>query len=189
MGHTERNYAGENPAVNYEYKNEPPTLLAAGFLENQTINGVTDLPITMKPLKVDTVFIYGEVTAKATLPVTELPAGIGASVVWTLTGGFETLLDAQRKTGLLPVLDNKSDFAWPWLALKEQKTILRWTGGGRRPVRHPRPERGGLQPDYPGPGEAHGGDPRFGQLQTDLLSSGDRDPLDYPQRGERPAPG
>jgi hypothetical protein len=59
----------------------------------------------MKPLVVDTVFKHGDFTKPAVFPdekgeVIQLPAKVAASVVWTVTGGFATLVDAQTRTGL-----------------------------------------------------------------------------------------
>jgi hypothetical protein len=125
MGHRERIYGGKDPAVEYEYKNEPSTLLAAGFLGDQEIRGSTTLTIIMKPLVVDTVFEYGGVTAPAALGGNELPAGVAARLVWTVNGGYATLRDAQNRTGLP---HPAGGISWGALALAERKTILRVPG-------------------------------------------------------------
>jgi hypothetical protein len=110
-GHRERDYAAEalNPLdTDYVYFDDrPPTLLAAGLLADREIqSGEKTLSIPMQPLAVDTVFAYGGGTVDAALPTqaapggTALPAGTApagtaVSIVWTMTGGIETLLDAQ----------------------------------------------------------------------------------------------
>jgi hypothetical protein len=123
MGHRERDYEAEKDSGGqYVYKDittDPPTLLAAGFLGDQAIHGQPTLSITMKPLVVDTVFEHGDRVTQAALPKTALPAEVAARVVWTLTGGFATLVDAQTRTGLPGGLN------WGGLTLEEQETILR----------------------------------------------------------------
>jgi hypothetical protein len=80
MGHKERTY-GEAPGDDIIYKTGAPTLLAAGFLGDQTIpEGGMILAITMKPLVVDTAFTYGGAAAQAVPGGTELPAGVEASL-------------------------------------------------------------------------------------------------------------
>jgi hypothetical protein len=104
MGHRERDYAAESdPDVEYKYKDDSPTLLAAGLLEAQEITAGTNLiPIRMYPLIVDTVFRQGENVVQAALPSAQ-PGGarlfseIDTEVVWILTGGFAELLRAQDK--------------------------------------------------------------------------------------------
>jgi hypothetical protein len=130
-GHRERNYTEEtNPSVEYKYKTNPPTLLAAGLLADREIkSGDETLSIPMKPLAVDTVFTYEGVTVPAALPVTggeggtKLSAGVKARIVWTLSGGIETLRNAQA--GLSGINLN-----WGGLLFKTQNTILRLDGDG-----------------------------------------------------------
>jgi hypothetical protein len=134
MGHLERDYGVEiDPSVKYEYKTDAPTLLAAGFLGDQTIpEGGTILAITMKPLVVDTGFTYAGVTARAALGGTELPAGVDANLVWTITGdGLAMLVDAQTRTG--------HDSGWGGLTLAEgqnNNTMFDVSagGGGTKPA-------------------------------------------------------
>jgi hypothetical protein len=120
MGHSERNYEAEKTSGGkYVYKSDPPTLLAAGFLEDQSIHGQATLSVTMKPLVVDTVFKHGGSVTQAALPKTQLPSGTAARMVWTVSGGFATLVDAQTRAGLPGGLN------WGGLTLEEQETILR----------------------------------------------------------------
>jgi hypothetical protein len=120
MGHKERTYdeVGDNAYIIYK-DDLPPTLLAAGFLGDQTIpEGGTTISITMKPLVVDTVFEYGGVTAPAVLGGAELPVGVEARLVWTITGGgLAVLVDAQNKAGKTSV--------WGEVKLTGKTTILR----------------------------------------------------------------
>jgi parallel beta-helix repeat protein len=138
MGHRERNYAKEAdprlPESPYSWKTDesgallPPTLLAAGLLANREIWGGETLVITMKPLTVDTVFAYGGATVHAALPANggnRPPAGTAASIVWTVSGGFAILLDAQNEAG---PQSGGVGFNWGGLSLAEQKTILRFKG-------------------------------------------------------------
>jgi hypothetical protein len=125
MGHKERTYdeVGADPDIIYK-DDLAPTLLAAGFLGDQTVpEGGTTISITMKPLVVDTVFEYGGVTAPAVLGGAELPAGVEARLVWTLTGGgLAVLVDAQNKAGNTSV--------WGEVKLTDKTTIVRFTAGG-----------------------------------------------------------
>jgi hypothetical protein len=138
-GHRERDYDKEadtvpwEPESQYQWKKDgngeylPPTLLAAGFLADQTIpdNGMMTISIPMKPLVVDTVFTYGGVTAQAALGGTELPSEVNASLAWTITGdGLAMLVDAQSRSAQGDSLTNN----WGVLNLAEQKTILRING-------------------------------------------------------------
>jgi hypothetical protein len=102
MGHRERDYAAETPGGDYVYKDDPPTLLAAGLLADREIReGAGDIVnITMKPLVVDTVFKQAGTVVEAALPAAKsggalLSPMVGADLVWTLTRGFENLLAAQ----------------------------------------------------------------------------------------------
>jgi hypothetical protein len=134
MGHRERDYAEEaktgpwTDTSPYIWKDNDddvtPTLLAAGFLADQTIpDGGTTIAVTMKPLVVDTAFEYGGVTAQAALPVTELPSGVGASLAWTITGGgLAALADAQKKAGSQGVVVVGP--GWGEVAFKDKTTIL-----------------------------------------------------------------
>jgi hypothetical protein len=124
MGHTERTY-GEAAGSPIAYvSGAQPTLLAAGFLADQAINGATTLNITMAPLLVDTAFTYGGVTAQAAAGGNELPAGVEAGLVWTLTGGLAALAQAQNTTGL----PSGGGTNWGALNLAEGKTVLRFAG-------------------------------------------------------------
>jgi hypothetical protein len=136
MGHRERDYTAEAAVIPwldtspYIWKTggDAPTLLAAGFLADQTIPaGGTTIAVTMKPLVVDTVFEYGGITAQASLAGAELPSGIGANLVWTITGdGLATLLDAQNKAG---PQSGGINSGWGTLTLADKKTIVRFNPG------------------------------------------------------------
>jgi hypothetical protein len=135
-GHRERDYAAEpGPENTYVWKTDgsgtllPPTLLAVGLLADREIKSrEKTLSIPMKPLAVDTVFTYGGVTAQAALPVTgggaKLPAGVEASIVWTLSGGIEDLRNAQAG------LPEGINLNWGGQLFKPPKTILRLNGSG-----------------------------------------------------------
>jgi hypothetical protein len=198
MGHRERDYAAEkanalaNPSnTDYVYTAGVPTLLAAGFLGGHSISGAGTITVTMKPVVVDTVFEYGGVTAQAALGGTELPSGVGASLVWTITGGYGTLLEAQAKRML--GIGGEFNSNWGELTLAGQKTIFRLTG--QSDTEAPA-VLSGAEPDRPGPRGARSGDLRFGQLQFNLRPLWVRhkcfyricpggDSVDPPQRGER----
>jgi hypothetical protein len=127
-GHQERDYDQETDSkVAYSYKNEKPTLLAAGWLMNREIKGGEIISINMKPLVVDTVFTRGGVSVDAALAGVALPAGVAAGVAWTLTGGgFDTLLEAQNEGGFL---GGGLGLSWGDLSFKDKRTILDWTEG------------------------------------------------------------
>jgi hypothetical protein len=61
MGHWERNYSAGT--TTYEYKNLPPTLLAAGLAEPELKEGSQTITIAMFPIQVDTKFTPLENTA------------------------------------------------------------------------------------------------------------------------------
>jgi hypothetical protein len=97
MGHTERNYSGEEPDNEYQYQDAAPTLLAAGFTTAAVTGDGQAITIAMKPLVVDTVFSYSGVTAPAALPDgVRLPQGVAAAVTWKLTNGLTPLINAQK---------------------------------------------------------------------------------------------
>jgi hypothetical protein len=103
MGHWERDYGAE-AGGNYEYTDNPPTLLAAG-LWDQLITGNGKVTMTMWPIVVDTTFTSGIRTAG---PVVNMGKPEAASllpvdwdVTWTLkrglTGnGLMDLVNAQK---------------------------------------------------------------------------------------------
>jgi hypothetical protein len=78
----------------------------------------------MQPLTVDTVFSYGGGIVDAALGGTTLPAG-EASIVWTVTGGFETLLDAQAG---LTVGDIGLNWGNPFIP--HDAILNNWNGSG-----------------------------------------------------------
>jgi hypothetical protein len=130
-GHRERDYANEGSG-DYLYfdgtgsrADRLPTLLAAGLLADREIkSGEKTLSITMKPLTVDTVFAHEKGVIQAALGGTTLPAG-AASIVWTLTGGIETLRDAQ--TGLP---GGGIGLNWGNPFIPHDAILNNWNGGG-----------------------------------------------------------
>jgi hypothetical protein len=128
MGHTERTYGGASGAA-ISYTADPPTLLAAGFLADQAIaDGGTTLTIIMKPLVVDTAFTYGGQTVQAATGGNELPSGVSAQLVWTMTGGaLGALVDAQNKVAQSAGAGIGS--TWGALNLAAKQTIIRIGAG------------------------------------------------------------
>jgi hypothetical protein len=106
MGHWERNYAGEkeNPGQ-YQYKDGPPTLLAAGF-KSQTVTAKNSLiTIAMYPIQVDTKFTTGGGSGKVEPFMVDgnprevfLYAANTWKFAWTVKGegARSALLDAQN---------------------------------------------------------------------------------------------
>jgi hypothetical protein len=132
MGHWERDYDAESGG-NYEYKKNPPTLLAAGLAE-KTITGNGTVNVPMWPIVVDTVFTTSanDVPSRIVEPVVAEGKPLVVNllpfdwkVTWTLkrgnTGdsGLTDLIQAQKKA---------SSGSGDNLLLKSQKTIVREAG-------------------------------------------------------------
>jgi hypothetical protein len=100
MGHWER----DNDGTPYQYKNDLPTLLAAGFTSYSILPGSNTVTITMYPLVVETKF-----TSAASSAVENQAAGVFPlipgtwTMEWNVTNGagginpFDKLVEAQKK--------------------------------------------------------------------------------------------
>jgi hypothetical protein len=130
MGHQQREYGSEQGGGDYVYKDEPPTLLAAG-LKEEYVTGVGTIKIIMKPLVVDTVFNTGGAELGAALPTPDRPGGVtfspaAASITWTLDGaGFDTINTPPQASG------SGITFGYEILSLMDASTVV-WknTGSG-----------------------------------------------------------
>jgi hypothetical protein len=121
MGHNERDYAEETPGGDYQYTDDPPTLLAAGFQEVTITPDNNKVTIIMWPLVVDTVFTTGGTTKNAWVGETQLAAA-DWNLEWTVLkgnsgNGFEQLIAAQQAIGGGNTLEYQS-----------LKTIVQGTG-------------------------------------------------------------
>jgi hypothetical protein len=122
MGHWERDYT-QTESEEYQYTDDPPTLLAAG-LKEQHITGSGKVTVTMWPIVVDTVFTAGDLTrapAAAGRPgkVTLHPADW--DVTWTIKGG----LTGNGLTDLVRAQKIRTADAGETLLLMESSTMVR----------------------------------------------------------------
>ncbi|MDR2070820.1 MAG: hypothetical protein LBP81_05335 [Treponema sp.] len=129
LGHWERDYKKETPGEDYVYTGNPPTLLAAGFKEEQ-VTGSGKVTITMWPVVVDTVFTSasGGKTAEPALDSTGTPGEVilhpaGWDVKWTIKEG----LTGNWRIGLVTAQKLINSEAGDALLLRKAETLVRDT--------------------------------------------------------------
>jgi hypothetical protein len=132
MGHWERDYTAEAEAHNgkYVYTSDPPTLLAAGLLQDKKITGSGKVTVTVWPLVVDTGFTSGiggtvgpVVNAGKPEAVSLLP--VNWNVTWTIKRG----LTGNGLTDLVKAQNIASNTGETLLLKNVPKTLLREGSG------------------------------------------------------------